>query len=122
MVLLTPTGGLDVEKHGAVLASVSRYTSSCKLERTLGRSGTHEHARAIKLINVYDTLAPTRNSTDMPFLSFSASASPSAFLRIRRLDSFSVSLGGGTDDSNQTMTGTGSVNGMRGNDPQAASS
>ena len=61
---------------------------------------------------MYDTLAQTRNSTDMPFLSFSASASPSAFLRIRRLDCFSVSLGGGTDDSNQTMTGTGSVNGM----------
>ena len=71
---------------------------------------------------MYDTLAQTCNSTDMPFLSFSASASPSAFLRIRCLDCFSVSLGGGTDDSNQTMTGTGSVNGMRGNDPQATSS
>ena len=86
------------------------------VERTSDRSGTHEHARAIKLFNVYDTLAQTRNSTDMPFLSFSASASPSAFLRIRRLDCFSVSLDGGTDDSNQTMTG------MRGNDPQATPS
>ena len=88
MVLLTPTGGLDVEKHGAVLASVSRYTSSYKLERTSERSGTHEHAGAIKLFNVYDTLAHTRNSIDMAFLSFTASASPSPFLRTRCLDCF----------------------------------